>query len=159
MSRFANPDATAVVPLGECQCPGTPHADGDTATVRTELGASALARVGRAELQGAVELDPYAGYRRLILESVLEWTLLWEGETLGSNGNGKPKRGIVAVPINEGTLELMDEKSIRSLAEQIDALTDPAKKGDGGDPLDEPSPESTANEPSRTRTTTRKRGT
>lgn len=38
MSRFVDPDATERMSLGECLCPGTPHAEGDWLEMRTELG-------------------------------------------------------------------------------------------------------------------------
>ena len=42
MSRFANPEATSRFPLGPCDCPGTPHAEGDWLALRSELGAHDL---------------------------------------------------------------------------------------------------------------------
>lgn len=37
MSRFANPNATDRLVLGDCECPGKPHAE-DWIMLRTELG-------------------------------------------------------------------------------------------------------------------------
>jgi hypothetical protein len=45
MSRFADPTITERMPLGACQCPGTPHAEGDWIEMRTEVGAEELARL------------------------------------------------------------------------------------------------------------------
>lgn len=42
MSRFANPQATKRFPLGDCECPGTPHAEGDWLALRCEFGADDL---------------------------------------------------------------------------------------------------------------------
>ena len=49
MSRFADPSKVDVIPLGACQCLGTPH-EQDEATVRWQLGASARPPNRRAAL-------------------------------------------------------------------------------------------------------------
>ena len=89
MSRFADPLASRLVPLGACQCPGTPH-EQDEATIRYEIGGSALARIGRAEIEGAVRMDPMAAYRQTVFETVESWNLLWYAPN--ENGNGKRSR-------------------------------------------------------------------
>lgn len=111
MSRFADPTATAVVSLGACQCPGTPH-ERDEATVRWQLGASALARIGRAELEGAVRLDPMAAYRQTVAETLLIWNLLISDE------DGQP----VAAPITERAIGELDLATLKLLAETADTL-------------------------------------
>lgn len=45
MSRFVDPDATERMPLGECLCPGTPHAEGDWLELRTELGGTEVSQL------------------------------------------------------------------------------------------------------------------
>lgn len=45
MSRFADPEATGRLDLGACQCPGTPHSEGDWIELRTEIGAAELVRL------------------------------------------------------------------------------------------------------------------
>ncbi len=42
VSRFANPKRSTPVELGPCHCPGQPHADGDRALVRAEIGEGEL---------------------------------------------------------------------------------------------------------------------
>jgi hypothetical protein len=65
-------DATTVVVLGECRCPGRPH-DEDTAEVYVELPWETLVDVGL--LSGA------AAYRRLIMGALVGWNLVdAEGE-------------------------------------------------------------------------------
>jgi hypothetical protein len=65
-------DATAVVVLGECRCPGRPH-DEDTAEVYVEVPWETLVDVGL--LSGA------AAYRRLIMGALVSWNLVdAEGE-------------------------------------------------------------------------------
>ena len=59
-------DATAVVVLGDCRCPGRPH-EQDTAEVRTELPWDVLVDVGL--------LDGGAAYRYLVLASLVSWNL------------------------------------------------------------------------------------
>lgn len=47
MSRFADPNATKRMPLGACQCPGTPHT-GDWLELRTEVGADDQVAIARS---------------------------------------------------------------------------------------------------------------
>jgi hypothetical protein len=108
VSRFADPSKVQTVPLGACQCPGTPH-EQDEATVRYDLSASALGRIGAAQL--AVGSDFYAPYRRLIVEAVVAWNL----QVLH---DGKP----VTVPIVPATVEELDEPTIDALGKAIDDL-------------------------------------
>lgn len=148
MSRFADITALSRYSLGACQCPGTPH-DEDYAMYRTQLGASALARIGRAHIEGAVQHDPLAAHRQLVLESVAEWNLLW----LDPSDDGKD-RAVVPVPINAATVELLDD-SIVALANAIDAANGgPAPNGSGA-----PSRASSRGSASRARTTTKTPGT
>lgn len=118
MSRFADPSATTVVDLGPCQCPGTPH-DKDEVTVRTELGASALARVGRAEINAAVTGDHFASYRQLVLEAATDWNLL----VLSAPVSDDDERIVVPAPINMHWVEQLDEPTLRAIAEAIDEHT------------------------------------
>ena len=60
-------DATEVVVLGPCACPGRPH-DEDTAEVAQELPWEVLVDVGL--LEGA------AAYRRLVLGALVSWNLV-----------------------------------------------------------------------------------
>lgn len=116
MSRFADPLAVETVSLGACQCPGTPH-EQDEAEVRYQLGASALARIGRAELEGAVRLDPFAGYRQTVYETVVSWNLRWQGEP-DTDG----ERPVVAVPVTLDAIELLDTDTLKTIAETADRL-------------------------------------
>ena len=148
MSRFADIAALNRHSFGACQCPGTPH-DEDYAMYRTQLGASALARVGRAHLEGAVQHDPLAAHRQLVVEAVAEWNLLWHDPADDSDD-----RAIVPVPINSATVELLDD-SIVALANAIDAATGgPSPNGSGA-----PSRASSRGSASRARTKTKTPGT
>lgn len=131
MSRFADPSAIGRVDLGACQCPGTPHPDGDTAVYRTDLSASAVGRIGMAGLRGAVARDPLASHRALVLEATLSWNLLWPDPTVEVvDGEERPT---VPVPLTEGAIEELDEDTLRTLAKAIDAnLRNRAPKGSGG---------------------------
>jgi hypothetical protein len=60
-------EATAVVVLGECRCPGRPH-DEDTAEVLLELPWETLVDVGL--------LSGGAAYRRLVLGALVAWNLV-----------------------------------------------------------------------------------
>ena len=142
MSRFADPNATEVIDLGPCQCPGTPH-EHDEATVRWDLGASALARIGRAELEGAARLDPMAAYRQVVLETVVSWNLLVADE----HGSA------VSAPITERTIAELDLPTLQSLAEGADRLV--RERGRLPNASGAPSPASSRGSASRTRRQTR----
>jgi len=118
VSRFGDPLATKTAPIGACQCPGTPH-EQDEATFRYDIGGSALARIGRAELEGAVRLDPFAAHRQMVLETVESWNLVWNDPAWNGNGTG---RKVVPVPINSGTVAELDETTLITLAKLSDAL-------------------------------------
>lgn len=60
-------DATEVVVLGPCACPGRPH-DEDTAEVVRELPWDVLVDVGL--------LEGGAAYRRLVLGALVSWNLV-----------------------------------------------------------------------------------
>lgn len=119
MSRFADPTQTATIVIGPCQCPGTPHQQ-DEALVRTRLGGSAMARIGRAGLDSAGG-DHYAAHRRLVLEATLSWNLLWDDPAWKPDSG--EERKVVPAAINEGTVELLDGDTLRVLAEAIDEHT------------------------------------
>ena len=147
MTRFADPLATRTVEIGECQCPGTPH-DHDEATFRYQLGASAMARIGRAELEGAVRLDPMAAYRQTVIETIESWNLLWLDPS-SSNGSRKP----IPVPIIEATVAEMDVTTLKFLAETADGLieNEGALPNASGALSAASSPESASPTPRRTR--------
>lgn len=146
MSRFADPNRTEVVPLGACQCPGTPH-ERDEATVRYQLGASALARIGAAGLTAARSRDPYAAYRQLLVECVVTWNLQVPDE----DGDPTP------VPVTPATVAEMDEATLVPLAEAIDNLIQ--TKGALPNASGAPSPASPRGSASQPPTKTRTPGT
>lgn len=118
MGRFADPFATETFRWsGGCQCPGEPH-EFDEAEFRVSLGASALARIGRAEIEGAVTNDPYAAHRQLVIESVVSWNLLWLAPL--KEGDTEEDRKPVPVAVNPVTVAELGE-SIIELAQAIDA--------------------------------------
>jgi hypothetical protein len=102
-----------VVTIGPCQCPGTPH-EQDEATVRWDLGASALARIGRAELDRNRLRDPMAAWRQLVLEAVASWNLLLPND----DGVGVP------APIIPDVVAELDDDTLTTLATAIDNLID-----------------------------------
>ena len=139
MSRFADPTATATVSLGPCECPGTPH-EKDEAVVRWQLGDSALARVGAAELT-ASSGDVYASWRQLIVEATVSWNLQ-------TDYNGK----VVDVPVAPATVAELDAETMTTLATAIDDLIEhkgtlPNDSGapSAASPLGSPSPTPSSN--------------
>jgi hypothetical protein len=151
VSRFASPFATReyIFP-GDCRCPGAPH-EHDTASVLLRVGASAKARIGRAELEGAVQHDPLAAHRQVVLEGVSAWNLLWPDPA----AEDPEQAEAVAVPINSGTVELLDDDLV-PLATFIDDLWNEGKGPNSSGARSRVSRRASA---SRTRTTTRTRGT
>lgn len=150
MTRFADPTRTSTVVLGPCQCPGTPH-EQDEALVRWDIGASAKARIGRAEIEGAVRLDPFASYRQLIEETLVSWNLL-----VPAPADSKDKTPVPA-PITPRVISELDEDTLKRLAEQTDELL--TNEGELPNDSSAPSPASSRESASPTRRQTRKRGT
>jgi hypothetical protein len=144
MSRFADPTKVETVPLGPCQCPGTPH-EHDEAVVRWDLGTSALARIGAAELTISSG-DVYAGYRQLIVEATVRWNLQTEYD-------GK----VVDVPVAPATVAELDEDTLTTLARAIDDLV--SNKGPLPNGCGAPSPASPQGSASPTQPSTPTPGT
>jgi len=113
--RFASPYTTETYVFGPCTCPGAPH-EQDTAKVIISISPSAKARIGRAELEGAVRLDPLAAHRQVVLEGVSSWNLLW----LDPSAEDLDTAKVIPVPVNSGTVELLQD--LVPLAEWIDNL-------------------------------------
>lgn len=108
MSRFADLANTKLVVIGECQCPGTPHAR-DEAQVHRELGYSARGKIGAA---AALSFGDFTAARRKLVELGVEsWNLL--------GPDGKPW------PPTEENIELLDEATIDAIAEGINAAVEP----------------------------------
>ena len=141
MSRFADPTSTDVISLGACECPGTPH-EADEAVVRYELGASALVRVGAAELSAA-RGDPYAGWRQLVIEATVSWNLL--------DADG------AEAPLTLASVAELNHETLTTLAKGIDDLIQ--AQGALPNASGAPSPASPRGSASPTRTPARKRGT
>ena len=146
MSRFADPLAVSVVSLGACQCPGTPH-EQDEATVRWDLGSSALGRIGLAEQMKLAQRDPLLGHRQLLKECVVSWNLLMPGE------GGVPVPAPILLPV----IAELDDETVTTLAEAIDRLT--GERGTLPNGQGAPSEASPRGSASPTPTPRRKRGT
>lgn len=136
MSRFADVSATRTVPLGPCECPGTPH-DEDWATVRTDLSASELRLLlnldGLSDDEAAEAIAPF----------VTEWNLL------GLDGEDWP-------PTPEALFALKGETS-SVIGNAIAAVV--RENLHLPNPSGAPSPASSRGSASRTRKPTRKPGT
>lgn len=140
-SRFANPNRTDVLSLGECRCPGTPH-DQDEYVHRVELGAGEEERAGDAGWSsgGYVEFVQSAAYNRLIEIGGVRWNLL--------DDEGEP------VPLTAANAARLDEDTRKLILERLDQVTTrkPLPKVSAA-----PSARSTRGNGSRSRATTRKR--
>lgn len=64
MSRFVDPNATKRFDLGPCECPGTPHAEGDWMQLRSDLSG-----------QDLLDLESGGGASRLRI-LVKSWNLI-----------------------------------------------------------------------------------
>jgi hypothetical protein len=97
-------DATTVVVLGECRCPGRPHAE-DTAEVSVELPWDTLVDVGL--------LSGGAAYRRLVLGALVSWNLV--------DATGEP------VDINAATVGRLRQDRLDPIAEAVNAAYERAR--------------------------------
>lgn len=120
VGRFANPFRTEAYAFpGACRCPGSPH-EQDTADVLVQVSSSAKARIGRAELEGVVQLDPLRAHRQMVVEGVVRWNLLWPDP----EAKDPEKAAALPVPVNAASAELLED--LVPLAEWIDRLWDGA---------------------------------
>jgi hypothetical protein len=71
MSAFIDPEATEVVDLPVCYCPGAPH-DHDTVTIRTQYGYGDLLELTRVHMNG--RLDPMAERAKLLELGIKGWS-------------------------------------------------------------------------------------
>lgn len=113
MSRFITSVAdpfTRTVPLGPCECPGTPHTDGDTAEVYRVLGWDDLVDVGLAATEGAAQ-------RVLTTRAIASWTIT------ELNGDGTPH----PVPIVEATVRLLNPATLTAIAEAVNEAYEKAR--------------------------------
>lgn len=104
MSRFIDTSAAVEVDLGACQCPNTPHPDGDRALVRSFLSGVDMLAIG------AAADDPHLQMVRLLNRGIKAWNLTDE--------KGKP------VPINPQTVSELDSETASQLAAEIDRQFD-----------------------------------
>ena len=112
MSRFADPTATAVLDLGECRCPGTPH-DRDEYVYRTQLGDAEEGRTGAYgwATTGNRFFDWAAARAYLIAEVAgVSWNFMDTGPD-----------ALVPVPMRVETAALLDEQTLNAMAQAVDA--------------------------------------
>lgn len=109
--------AYQTVGIGECQCPGTPHPDGDEVGLRPKLGLAAGVSIQRAVTDFLLTNDRrreddmlgllVEGY---VIHGVAEWNLVNEAG---------------AIPVNEATIreQLLDDFArARPVADKADEL-------------------------------------
>src|SRR5690349_6018737 len=109
MGRFVDKSAGEWVPLGACECPGTPHPDGDKAFIRTDLSGSEWATVGQGNTDRSLTIF------------IVEWNLLDE--------DGDP------LLINEATVGQLDTPTFRAIDSWIgEHVTYPALPNASGAP-------------------------
>jgi hypothetical protein len=110
--RFAEPNQTKSVPLGPCRCPGTPHAEGDKADVRTSIGSSeAKSAYGagvRYHADGTAYWDEAVGDDTAIARFTTWWNLV--------DKKRKP------IPIDARTVSLLDVPTRALLLDPINAV-------------------------------------
>lgn len=130
--RYADPQASRELPLGACQCPGTPHS-ADTAMVRTDVGFAELkSAYGAGQMyreDGSGYYDEAMGDATAIVRFTRSWTLVQ------LDRKGKPE----ARPINLREVMLLDEATFSALKAHVDALAEARGKlpnGSGGQSVD-----------------------
>lgn len=74
MSWFLSERAPVAVPLGECQCPGAPHAGGDTVYLRAELDVAGGLAVIAAMSSGDGEALLEKIGRAYLIFGIADWT-------------------------------------------------------------------------------------
>lgn len=117
MSRFADPRAKEPFPLGACQCPGTPHQDGDWIALRTSLGAADVERLTQGTSLDAMEL------------LVVDWNLLGPDGTLAPVDREHIDQ-LYADNFNE--LDVWIEKHVRMAAILPNGSAAPSRNGSQG---------------------------
>ena len=113
-SRFANPNRVDTLPLGPCQCPGTPHEAGDFAVYRMELGAGEEGRAGAYgwSMTGGAFFDWEAARSKLIEVGVVRWNLL------GPDGE--------RMDVTVANAALLDAATRDLITAKLDEVTTPA---------------------------------
>jgi hypothetical protein len=112
MSRFADPSATRTVDLGECLCPGAPHAS-DWVKIR---GEASSVDVRRFAGMGAIDDE---GVSEGIAFFISEWNLL------GPNGEPWAPSGESVGALKLGTLSVV----IAAIGEVVEASILPNGSG------------------------------
>jgi hypothetical protein len=107
MSRFTDPNATKRFDLGPCECPGTPHGEGDWMLLRCDLSG-----------QDLLDMEGTQGAGRLRI-LVKEWNLI------GDNGKVAPLTDEyfdrLYVDMFESINEWLDENAkVRTLPKESD---------------------------------------
>ena len=127
MSRFVTLK-TRPVPLGPCQCPGTPHPDGDVAQVYSAIGWDDLVDVGSAPTEGA-------GRRILVTRAIASWNLVELADVLDDDGNPTGEQVAKPVPVVEASVRLLGDATLTMLADAVneayEAARDPVPNGSG----------------------------
>jgi len=140
MSRFADATEVKVVSLGDCQCPGTPHAR-DEATMHRQLGHGAKGEIQKAGwISGrGIYFDSMAAQRKLVEVAVVSWNLF--------GPDGKPREP------TESSIAELDEDTVFQLAEAAnDALErEPLPNEPGAPSADSSSESASPNRASRRR--------
>jgi len=74
VSWFLSERAPVAVPLGECQCPGAPHAGGDTVYLRAELDAAGGLGVVATFTSGDSDALIERMGRAYLIAGIVDWT-------------------------------------------------------------------------------------
>lgn len=105
MSAFINPEATQVVDLPTCYCPGSPH-DHDSVTIRSQYGYGDVLELAKVHT-AAGYIDPMAERARLLDLGIKSWTFV--------DDKGEP------VPLGLPMILLLRSEIVEPIAVAIDA--------------------------------------
>ena len=98
MTRFVDSNATRTIPVGPCDCPGTPH-EADEAVIRERLGYGSLLHIGSAPTEEEAKV-------LLLMQALVSWNFL--------GADGKP------VPVARESIEALEAATARTISEAVD---------------------------------------
>lgn len=104
MPAFVDPEATRVVDLPACFCPGTPH-ERDTVTIRSEYGYGDVLELARVHTATG-RIDPLAERAKLLELGIVAWSFL--------DAKGEP------IPVSLPMILLLQPSIVEPIAEAVD---------------------------------------
>jgi hypothetical protein len=133
--RYADARATKELSLGPCTCPGSPHVNGDTAVVRTEVGWGELKSAWGAGQMYHVDGSGYYDEAMGDATAIARFTRSWSLVDVDAKGRQEPRLISVAEVLR------LDEATFAPLKAHFDALVEAKGRlpnGSSGQSVDSP---------------------